>query len=84
MKTTILPLIFTAALPLLLGTGCYVHNNPPNTGRNAPIEEQAEGEEAQAGQGEEGEVPPPAPGAEGDYEDGPEEGHVPVDPGPTW
>lgn len=84
MKTLFLPMIFSAALALTLGTGCYVHNNHPNTGRDAPVEEPVEGGEAQPGEGEEGEVPPPAPGSEEGYGDGQDEGHVPVDPGPTW
>jgi len=82
MKTFLLPLLLTAALAVSLGAGCYVHNNPPHTGRHAPPEEP--GDEAHPGGGEDGEVPPPAPGAEEGYDDGYGDGHAPVDPGPTW
>ncbi len=75
----------TAALSLVLATGCYVQNPQSTAGRDAPVEE-AGPEAGQPQEGEpgteEGEVPPPAPGTEGG--DGYEEGNVPVDPGPTW
>lgn len=80
MKTLILSIISTLALSLSL-TGCYM-NPPPQDGRSAPVEEQPGGEfeQPQGEGGEEGEVPPPAPGTEG----GEDNQTVPVDPGPTW
>ncbi len=80
MKTRILSMLSTLALALALN-GCYM-NPPPQDGRSAPAEEQPAGEvEQPAGEGgEEGEVPPPAPGTEG----GEDQQNVPVDPGPTW
>jgi len=79
--------LICAALSLVLATGCYVQNAQPTTGRDAPVEETgAENGQPQEGEpgGEEGEVPPPAPGTEGGEGGGYEEGNVPVDPGPTW
>jgi len=80
MKT--LKLLSTLALTIAF-TGCYM-NPPPQSGRDAPPEEQPAGEIDQpAGEGgEEGEVPPPAPGSEDSYGEG--EQPVQVDPGPTW
>jgi len=87
MKTRILSMLSTLALALALN-GCYM-NPPPQDGRSAPAEEQPAGEVGQPGGeieqpqgegGEEGEVPPPAPGTEG----GEEQQNVPVDPGPSW
>ena len=83
MKTPTLSILSILALSASLSlTGCYM-NPPPQDGRSAPVEEQPAGGEVEQPQGEggeEGEVPPPAPGTEG----GEDNQTVPVDPGPTW
>lgn len=76
-------MIFAFVLPAL--TGCYV-NEPPQDARSAyPPQQQETYDEGFAGEngapgeeGEEGDVPPPAPGSSDAETDGP------VHPGPSW